>query len=245
MRHFFLFLLISASSTLFYGQALVDFESDSANIDGVVTINRAYHLPTTDGTDGQVLTTNGAGQSNWSSLSASTSSPSGKYVYLAPYICGKRGDSMFPTVRDRNDGQYQSAINIINPFPEEAPLRRGTSLTHASVDTLIAPDVIKAPAPDIFLDTLLEYHAFALTCAEIYDMLGALVFPLTATYEGHVIIESPHKLQVTGTYTYKSLELVERIESANQALGVGLGLGTGVSIDVELVQPIFVPDSTD
>ncbi|MEM9821199.1 MAG: tail fiber domain-containing protein, partial [Bacteroidota bacterium] len=39
--------------------------------DGTMNINDAYNLPTTDGTTGQVLTTNGAGETNWTTSSSS------------------------------------------------------------------------------------------------------------------------------------------------------------------------------
>ena len=46
---------------LIYG----DFSTDLLRINGTLDINNAYQLPTTDGTTGQVLATNGSGTLNW------------------------------------------------------------------------------------------------------------------------------------------------------------------------------------
>lgn len=64
----------NTSSPLIYG----NFASDSLKVNGSLTINNAYTLPTSAGTANQVLQTNGAGQANWvspTSLSITETDP--------------------------------------------------------------------------------------------------------------------------------------------------------------------------
>ncbi|MEZ4722620.1 MAG: hypothetical protein R2813_12165 [Flavobacteriales bacterium] len=53
----------NSSSPLIYG----DFSSNLVRINGTLDINNAYSLPTSDGTSGQVLTTDGSGSVSWAS----------------------------------------------------------------------------------------------------------------------------------------------------------------------------------
>ncbi len=223
-------------------QTIVEFETDSAYIDGTIVVNREYSLPTVDGADGQVLTSNGSGQSSWMSPSSS-GSDDGTYVYLAPFVCGYQDHGILPTHYNRNKGQYQTSISILNPAHEDMILSRTLSLTHNRSDTLIPPDAIQAPADTIFTDTLSRFYTFAMTCDEIYDVLISedLISPLTTTFEGHVIIESDEKIAVSAAYTYFDSDFLLDFIPIQQGGGGAGGIGLGVSIDVETIDPIFIP----
>ena len=228
--------LLYITSPQTQSQALVDFDTDSALIDGTVVISEAYSLPEDVGVAGHVLTTNGSGQSAWMSLPTAPS-VSGTFVYMTPYVCGALGPQPFPVISDRNDGQYQTSISISNPAHGAATLTRYITHTHEVADSLVPPDSIRAPGPTILSDALPRFYAFAMTCAEVYDMLGYTPDPVTPVFEGYVIIESDEKLAVSATYTYYDLGAF--LESVNQGGGGGLGIGN--SIDIEQIEPIFVP----
>jgi hypothetical protein len=55
----------NTASPLLYG----DFATNLLRVNGTLNINNAYSFPTTDGTAGQVLQTNGAGVASWGSIS--------------------------------------------------------------------------------------------------------------------------------------------------------------------------------
>ena len=62
----------SATFSVRTGNTTIDSSTELFSIDGTgVTINEAYTLPTADGTDGQVLTTDGSGALSFTSVSAS------------------------------------------------------------------------------------------------------------------------------------------------------------------------------
>lgn len=234
MRSIFLLTISLIGLTTAPTAQSVEFETDSTLVDGTLYINDAYSLPTDPGFDGQVITSNGTGQSYW--RSPTTYTDPGVYIYMVPYVCGYK-DTGFPSVENRNDGEYQTSVLIANPAYSTAFISRYVTLTHESLDPLIAPDSIRAPAPDINTESLSRFYSYALTCDEIFTSLGSLVSPLTPTFEGYVILESSEEIKVSASYTYTNVSLeVEAMQN-----GIGLGVGTGTSIDVEQIDGIFIP----
>ena len=217
------------------GQALVEFETDSTLIDGTVVINDAYSLPEDAGTIGQVITTNGSGQSAWMSLSTPPAI-TGTYVFMTTFVCGYT-EVELPVLHDRNSGQYQTSIVISNPAFDDASITRYVTHTHENIDSLVSPDSIQAPAITSVTNSLSRFHAFAMTCDQVYEILGYTPHPGTPIFEGYVIFESDEKLAVSATYTYYDIGFF--IDAVNQG-GAG-GLGIGNSIDIERIEPIFVP----
>lgn len=61
----------STTTPLIYG----DFAADSLRINGTLNINGNYTFPTTAGTNGYALTTNGAGQTSWTNISLTETDP--------------------------------------------------------------------------------------------------------------------------------------------------------------------------
>ena len=227
-----IFCLTSVSSEC---QMVVDFESDSVILGGVVAVNDAYILPTDGGVDGQVLTTNGAGQSAWAS--PSLPAETGTYVYMATYVCGVGGPELFPVPDDRNDGQYQTAISIANPSFGSASITRYVTRSHDVDDIAIPPDSIRAPLDSIVTQMLPRFYSYAMTCEEVFDQLGDSADPISPIIEGFVIFESDRKLVVTATYTYYDTFL---FTDPIQQGGAG-GAGVGTSIDVEQIKGVFIP----
>jgi hypothetical protein len=58
----------NSTSPLIYG----DFDRDLLRVNGTLNVNNEYSFPTTDGTDGQFLQTNGSGVLSWTSIGSST-----------------------------------------------------------------------------------------------------------------------------------------------------------------------------
>ena len=55
----------SSNSPLIYGE----FNNDLVRINGTLNINNAFSFPTADGTNGQILATNGSGAVTWTTVS--------------------------------------------------------------------------------------------------------------------------------------------------------------------------------
>ncbi len=68
----------NSTTPLIYGE----FDNDKVQINGSLNINGVYTLPTTNGSNGQVLTTNGGGTISWSNLTAQTISKSGNTISI-------------------------------------------------------------------------------------------------------------------------------------------------------------------
>ena len=235
-------LLITFLSNSIFAQN-VEIQGDSVYLDAVATINRAYSLPGDVGIDGQVITTNGAGQSSWESLPPPGSSTEGTYVYQIPFVCGYEGTNVLPQgiFATRSEGQYMTSIMLNNPALDTAMIDRQVVLLDFGEFSGPSSGIVQPPADTLIMDTIPRFYSLELTCAEIDEMLeiglGAIIPPI----DGYVILESDQKIKVSVIYTYfgKTTE----IEPINQ--GGGLGVGQGHSIDTEQIEPIFVPSLPD
>lgn len=220
----------------------VEIGSDSLYIDAVATINRAYSLPGTPGVDGQVITSDGAGQSKWEDLPPSASTTVGTYVYQVPYVCGFQGEDALPQSAGatRSEGQYMTSIMINNPALDTALIDRQVVLLDAGEFGGPPSGIVQPPSDTLILDTIPRFYSLELTCAEIDGMLGGGVASISPPIDGYVILESDQKIKVSVIYTFFGISV--ELEPINQ--GGGLGIGQGQSIDTEQIEPVFVPSAS-
>lgn len=217
----------------------VEIQGDTVYLDAVTTVNSAYSLPSNSGVSGQVMTSDGAGQSSWSELPPSSSVEEGTYVYMVPYVCGFKDADALPLgpLGTRTEGQYLTSIMLNNPALDTASIDRQVVLLDAGEFSGPASGVVQMPFDTLILDTLPRFHSLELTCAEIDGMMGGGVSAISPPIDGYVILESDQKIKVSVVYTYFG-NTVE-IEPINQ--GGGLGVGQGHSIDIEQIEAVFVP----
>lgn len=221
----------------------VEIQADTTYLDGVSTINRSYSLPIDSGSDGQVITSDGNGQSAWQSLPAPDPEPSGTYVYQIPYVCGFQGETGLPqgATATRSEGQYMTSIMLNNSALDTATVERQVVLLDAGEFAGPASGVVQAPADTIAMDVLPRFHSLELTCAEIDGMLGGGLAIVLPPIDGYIILESDERINVAAIYTYFGISLEEEfIGNAG-----GLGVGQGQSIDTEQIEPVFVPAATE
>jgi len=217
----------------------VEIQGDTVYLDAVTTVNRAYSLPSIVGVNGQVITSDGTGQSSWSELPPSSSVVEGTYVYIVPYVCGFEDVAILPLgpLSSRTEGQYLTSVMLNNPSLDTASIDRQVVLLDAGEFSGPLSGVIQMPYDTLLVDTLPRFHSLELTCTEIDGMMDGGISVITPPIDGNLILESDQKIKVSVVYTYfgKSVE----IEAINQ--GGGLGLGQGQSIDIEQIIPVFVP----
>jgi endosialidase-like protein len=103
----------NSTTPLIYG----DFANDSVKIYGTLNVNDAFSFPTADGTNGQILQTNGSGQLSWTALSGnqtlSISNDSmiisnGNKVDLSPYLDADNLGNHTASQNIQLDGNYLS-----------------------------------------------------------------------------------------------------------------------------------------
>ncbi len=240
----FLFCLVQfclISNSLFSQN--VEIQGDTAHLDAVVTVNRAYSLPNADGLNGQVITADGNGQSNWSELPASYPSEEGTYVYIVPYVCGFKGAGTLPLgpLASRTEGQYLTSIMLNNPSLDTASIDRQVVLLDAGEFSGPLSGVVQSPYDTLLVDTLPRFNSLELTCTEIDGMMGGGLATIIPPIDGYIILESDQNIKVSTIYTYFGIST--EIEPINQ--GGGLGVGQGQSIDIEQITPVFVPAVPD
>lgn len=225
----------------------VDFQVDTTSVQ-TLSINDAYTLPQTQGLDGQVITSNGEGQSSWASQS--TVSEGTTYVYTIPYVCGFQDFGASGDPENRTLGEYETSIQLTNPMRDTAKIVRYAVLLDAGdFDPEVPSDVTVAPSMDVVLDTIPRFYSHTLDCKDILTQVSGFPTPLTPSFGGNVIIESDIKIAASGIYTYYLLETIIQSDTlkymVQQGVGVGIGTGVGVgagtSINVVPIEPIEVP----
>lgn len=223
----------------------VEFEVDTTTVQTLV-VNDAYSLPLTQGLEGQVVTSNGAGQSAWASSGAVAEGTT--YVYTIPFVCGYQDFGPAPDPENRTLGEYETSILLSNPMRDTAKITRYTVVLDAGdFDPLVPSDTTVEPAMTVVMDTIPRFYSHELDCGDIFDQLGGSA--LWPAYDGNVIIESDVRIAASGIYTYYLIEIVESSDTLvyqlAQGVGVGLGKGVGVgagtSIDVVPFEPVSVP----
>jgi hypothetical protein len=107
----------TASTPLIYGE----FDNNLLRINGTLHINSAYQFPLSDGTNGQVLTTNGSGQLTWVTNTESINDLSDAKTSTTNLFLGNNAGSAvttgtsntatgIETLKSNTEGSYNSAL---------------------------------------------------------------------------------------------------------------------------------------
>ena len=121
------------------------------------------------------------------------------YVYPVKFVCGsitEPSDGMAGNEPPVKPGNYATAINIQNVFPETATLRY-----RASVARAVDPNVTTGPVSPPASAELEQYQAMEIDCPQIAGLLGGTEFAQAQFLKGFVAIESDVDLQVVAVYT--------------------------------------------
>jgi len=154
-----------------------------------------------------------------------TPPPHTSYLYPVKFVCGsitEPSDGMAANEPPVKPGNYATAINIQNVFPETATLTYRTSVARA-----VDPNVTTGPVSPPASAKLEEYQAMEIDCPQILGLLEEAEFAKTRFLKGFVAIESGVDLQVAAVYTAQYLGPVLRSDAVEIILNTGFDQSTG------------------
>src|SRR5262245_13601763 len=113
-----------------------------------------------------------------------TSPPRHRYQYAVKFLCTSNVPGTSQTTTAVLPGVYQTAVNIHNPHSQVARLRKKLADRHgqisAFVDSQLKPD-----------------EATSIDCSQVQNF----GIPFIHGFEGFLVIESTHSLDVVAVYT--------------------------------------------
>ena len=125
----------------------------------------------------------------------------GVFQYAAKFICGENPTTVVRVL----PGQYATAINIHNPNPEPALIRKNVALTFPPAEQM------PSGVSQVLEDTLESNQALEVDCEEIPAAFFD-VPPNTPYTKGFLVIESLLPLNVTAVYTAGSATAVQSLD---------------------------------
>lgn len=169
----------NSTNPLIYG----NFSNDSLLINGMLNINQAYTLPTTDGANNQVLRTNGNGKVEWSTIAAAAGTTS---------VGDTDGDTYVETEENTDDDTlrlYTAGTQRMNINPDgNVVIGAGTSDARLNVNGTMSKNV-----STLVLANALSVHNVNLgSDANVVRLTGGnasgtSISGFAATFDGHVV----------------------------------------------------------